>query len=93
MSNTAFPKKWEKHLPTGFSDTVNTMDDDEMHSIIITCEKTIHSTEKEMDNDSKLNGAKDLVKDFSQSYRDVINAQKAKIKYIIYTLESRGKVD
>jgi hypothetical protein len=89
--DNVFPKKWEKYLPTGFEDTVNTMDDTEMESNIITCEKTISATEKEMDNDPKLNGAKDLVKDFSMAYKDVINTQKAKIKYIIYTMEQRGK--
>lgn len=91
MTNNEFPKKWARFLPTGFEDNVNSMDDVEMESNIITCEKSINSTEKEMENDSKLNGARDLVKDFSQGYRDVINTQRAKIKFIIYTMESRGK--
>lgn len=86
-----FPKKWEKFLSSTFKDGVETMDDAELESNIVKCEKTISLTEKEMENDSKLNGAKDLVKDYSQAYRDVINTQKAKIKYIIYTFEQRGK--
>jgi len=88
-----FPKRLEKYLPTGFEDSVNTMDDDELDATVVRCNKTIHSTEKEMEDDSKLNGAKDLVKDYSQAYKDVINTQKAKIKYIMCTLDQRGKVD
>ncbi|HDY68556.1 hypothetical protein LCGC14_0880700 [marine sediment metagenome] len=92
MSDNKFPAKWEKHLPSGFEDAVGTMGDEDMEETLVKCEKNIHITEKEKEDDDTINSAKTLVKDQSLKYNLYISMQKAKIRYIIHTMEGRGKV-
>ncbi len=84
-------KKEKEYLPTGFLDNVETMNDDEMKDTIVKCQQTIVSTAQDMEDDPKLNGAKDLVKDLSEAYRDTINTQKAKVKCVLLIMKQRGK--
>jgi hypothetical protein len=92
MSGKKFEAKWQKHLPPGFEDAVGTMGDAEMEEVLVMCEKNIHITEKEKGADPTLNGAKDLIKDKNLFYNAILNCQKGKIKFIIHTMEERGKV-
>lgn len=86
-----FPEKFKKLLPPTFEDSVETMDDTEMESVIIKCEQVISTTETELDEEPTINGAKDLIKEKSGPYKDLINAQKAKIKYVLFVMQQRGK--
>ncbi len=87
-----FPEKWAKvlkELPE-FKDTADAASTDDLKKIIVTCEGNIYTIDKEKDDDTKLNAAKDLVKEYSAPYRDAIKVQTAKIKYALYLLEGKG---
>jgi hypothetical protein len=87
-----FPKKWAKiikELPE-FTDIIESAGTKELKKIIIECEDHLYTIEKEKEGDVKLNSAKELVKEYSAPYRDSMNVQTAKIKYIMHILEKRG---
>ena len=86
-----FPDRLRKSLPTGYEDTVESMQDDEINSARLKCQEIISSIKKEMKADKTLQAAKDLVKEKSEPYRDVIKTQEAKIEYLLYVLEGRGR--
>jgi hypothetical protein len=94
MSNeVVFPDKYAKVLKDlpEFKDTADAASTDDLKKIIVTCEGNIYTVEKEKDDDTKLNGAKELVKEYSAPYRDAIKVQTAKIKYALYLLEGKGE--
>ena len=87
-----FPEKWNKilkELPE-FKDTADAASVEDLKKMIVTCEGNIYTVEKEKENDTKLNGAKDLVKEYAAPYRDAVKVQTAKIKYALFLLESKG---
>jgi predicted alternative tryptophan synthase beta-subunit len=89
---TTFPEKWYKvisKLPE-FKDTADAASVDDLKKIVVESEGNIFSIEHEMAEDIKLNGAKELVKEYSSAYRDGIKAQTAKIKYALFLLEGKG---
>lgn len=85
-----FPSKYEKKLPTGFKEDADSFDVDKLKQTIIESEGNIVTVDREMQQDEKLQGAKELVKDLASAYRDAKSAQTAKIKYCIHLLESKG---
>lgn len=85
-----FPEKFAKKLPTGFTDTVESKDTNDLKKIIFECEGNIYTIDKEKAADVKLNGAKELIKDLAAPYRDAMATQMAKIKYCLYLMENRG---
>jgi hypothetical protein len=89
-TNSDFPTKYEKKLPTGFKEDADSFDDERLKSTVLESESNIVTIDREMQQDAKLQGAKDLVKDLASSYRDAKSAQTAKIKYCLHLLESRG---
>lgn len=89
---TSFPEKWSKviaQLPE-FKDTAEAASVDDLKKIIVTCEGNIYTIDQEKDADVKLNGAKELVKEYSEPYRDALKVQTAKIKYALFLLEGKG---
>ncbi len=88
--DNTFPSKLLKKLPSGFTDTVESMSVDEIKKVIFESEGNIYTIEKAKDSDIKLNGARDFVKECSAPYTEAKTAQSAKIKYCLYLLESRG---
>jgi hypothetical protein len=89
-NDDTFPSKWQKKLPDGFTDTVESMDQKEIQKIIFYCEGHIYTVDKAKQADAKLNGAKDLAKEYAAPYAESKAALTAKIKYCLYLLESRG---
>ena len=87
-----FPKKFLKLLPDGFTDTINSYSNEEIKKLLVDFERSTGETERDMDNDEKLLGAKGLVKDLSSGYKDVLKVFRAKIKYLVFTLDDRGAV-
>jgi len=86
-----FPKKWENKLPAGYKDTATSYNEEELRTRIVELEKEVSAAERDMEDDEKLKGAKELVKDLGEGYRDLINKDKACIKFLVYLLESQGK--
>src|SRR5579885_2239889 len=96
MSNTnAMPvlaEKWAKvikDLPE-FKDTADAASTEELKKIIVTCEGNLYTIEKEQEGDTKLNAAKEMVKEYSGPYRDAKKVQQAKIQYALFLLEGKG---
>jgi len=89
---TTFPKKWLKVLAEmpEFKDTADSASPEELKKIIVQCEGNIYTVQKEKSENTKLAGAKDLVKEFSQPYRDAVKHQTAKIQYALFLLEGKG---
>lgn len=87
-----FPDKWYKIIKSmpEFKDTADASSEEDLKKIIVASEGNIYTIEQEMAADVKLNGAKDLVKEYSASYRDGIKAQNAKVKYALFLLEGKG---
>lgn len=89
---TTFPKKWAnvlKSMPE-FKDEAEAASPDDLKKMIVLSEGNIYTIEKEKEDDVKLNGAKELVKEYSSSYREAAKAQMAKIKYALFLLDSKG---
>ncbi len=88
-----FPEKWAKVLKDlpEFKDIADAASTEDLKKIIVNCEGNIYTVEKEKSDDHKLNGAKELVKEYSAPYRDAIKAQTAKIKYALFLLEGKGE--
>lgn len=87
-----FPDKWWKiiqKLPE-FKETADGASIEDLKKIVVTSEGNIYTIEQEKEADVKLNAAKDVVKEFSEPYRDAMKAQTAKIKYAIFLLEGKG---
>jgi hypothetical protein len=78
-----------KDLPE-FKDTADAASVEELNSIIITSEGNIFTVEKEKEDDVKLTGAKELVKEMSAPYKDALKVQMAKIKYALFLLQGKG---
>lgn len=97
MSNTnepvTFPEKWAKVLKDlpEFKENADAASADDLKKIIVTSEGNIYTIEKEKGDDTKLNAAKELVKDYSGPYRDAIKVQTAKVKYALFLLEGKGE--
>ena len=96
MSNTTdvpvLAEKWAKvikDLPE-FKDTADAASTEELKKIIVTCEGNLYTINKEQDGDTKLNGAKEIVKELSEPYRDAKKVQQAKIQYALFLLEGKG---
>lgn len=89
---TTFPDKWAKVLKDmpEYKDTADASSVEDLKKIIVTCEGNIYTIEQEKDADTKLTGAKELVKEYSAPYRDAVKVQTAKIKYALFLLEGKG---
>jgi hypothetical protein len=88
-----FPAKWAKvlkELPE-FKETAEAASTEDLKKIVLTCEGNIYTIDKEKLQDVKLNGAKELVKEYTAPYRDALKVQTAKIKYALFLLESKGE--
>jgi hypothetical protein len=84
--------KIREKLPAGFADDADSFSTEKLKEEIVQANANIREQENDRDNDEKLSGAKELVKDYGAGYRDAIKAQNLKIKYMIHLLDQRGEV-
>lgn len=89
MDDKALKKLLDK-LPDSYVDTIESMSKDELRDEVMKCQTVIIATEKDKEEDTKLNGAKELAKDLGSAYSRAIGTQKAKTKYVFYLMELRG---
>ena len=89
-NQSSFPAKWLSKLPEGWTDVAQAMSLDDLNKKLVECERTISSTEKDMENDSKLVAAKEEAKTISGDYKSIINAHKAMVKYLVHVIDERG---
>ena len=85
-----FPKRWLSKLPDGWADTVNTYSTEDLKKTMVDCERSTSEVEKEQENDVKLSAAKELCKELGGAYRDTLKMYRAKIKFLVYTMDQRG---
>jgi hypothetical protein len=92
--DTGFEKKWDKVLKTmpEMKDTLEGYSPEELKKAIMDCENNIYETDKVMLNDSKLNAAKELVKDYSSGYNEAKKVEMCKIKYSLFLLKEKGNI-
>jgi hypothetical protein len=92
MSNTIFPKKYTNALKVepNFTESANSMKEDELKKLILSCESDINEVEKAKEGDTQLAAAKENVKQYGASYRETKTLLTAKIKYALHILEERG---
>lgn len=89
---SAFPTKFSKKLPEGFSEKAETMTLEELKKQLVQCETTISSTEKDMENDQKLLDAKEEVTNLAGDYKEILASYKAMVRYIVFVLNGRDSV-
>lgn len=89
--NDDFPAKWKKKLPEGYEEKAEALSQAELEAEILKAEKSSSDTEHDMEQDPKLNVLKEDVKVLAGGYKEVIMAEKAKIKYCLFLLRSRGQ--
>lgn len=87
-----FPTKWNKVLKDlpEFKDIADAASADELKKMIVLSDGNVYNIEKEKEADTKLNAARELVKEHSAPYRDAIKTQTAKVKYCLFLLENKG---
>ena len=90
MSDQEFPKRLEKKLPLGFTESIESMDSEEIKTKIYGCQCNIHEIEKAKGDDEKLAQAMEEVKNMVAPYKESQSAEAAKIKYCFFALEGRG---
>ena len=89
-SPDGFPDKWYKKVPSTWRDGAESMSNDDLMVEVFKAETVVSDQEREMDEDPKLNDLKTDLKELRGGYMDLINAEKAKIKYSMFLLRSRG---
>lgn len=85
-----FPKRKLDKLPAGWSDSANSMKEEELKKAIIEAVGNIHTINSDRDNDGPLQKAKEAAKDLGSSYRESKACQQAKVDYALFLLEGRG---
>lgn len=87
-----FPKKWASKLPDSFQDDVASLSSDEVKEKILKCEESLIILEREMDADDKLAALKESVKDLAGGYREAMNCERAKVRYLMHLRCERGEI-
>ncbi len=92
-TSVEFPKKLMdilKKVPE-FIETAEAAGAEELKKMIVASEGNIYVLEQEKAADMQLNNAKELVKEYSEKYREGLKVQKAKITYALFLLEGMGE--
>lgn len=85
-----FPAKWAKKLPENFIEETESKSTDQLKNDIVRYEQAQSDSEKDMENDPKLEEARKEVKELADVYKVAITELKAKVKYIAHVLKDRG---
>lgn len=85
-------EKLNKKLPESFVDDVRAADEKSLRDKIVELSKQVEDVVESMKNDNTLNSLKEQVKDLSGGYNDVKKEKRSRLKYILLTLEERGKL-
>lgn len=85
-------EKLTKKLPDSFLDDVKVADEKSLRDKIVQLSKEVEDCDEEKKNDSKLNALKEQLKDLNGGYKDARKDRTDRLKYIILTLEERGKL-
>ena len=81
--------KVTKKLTPGYLEDVAKMDALGIKAAMVVAEKELQEVEETQENDTKLKGAKELLRDLSGPYREQKAVSKAKLTYLVHTLKER----
>jgi len=87
---TGFPAKYAKVLGEDWMNEADGLETDELKKIIVDAANLIEEQENMRDSDMDLKQLKDQLKEKSGIYKEDIFYQKARTKYSLKVLESRG---
>lgn len=85
-------EKLQKHLAESFVDDVRVADEKAMRDKIVQLSKELEDHDEIKKNDSTLNALKEQVSDLNGGYKDARKEKSNRLKYVILTLEERGKL-
>ncbi len=86
-----FPAKYAKVLGEEWMNECDSLDADELKKIVIESESSVEEAEDKRDADEKLKQAKEMAKELGADYKETIFYQRAKIKYAMRCLETKGQ--
>ena len=89
-NESTFPQRYLKKLPPDFIEAIEQMDSEDVKKRILTIEQHLYEIENSKLSDTKLQQAKEVVKDLNSVYSAPKNEENAKLKYCLYVLETRG---
>ncbi len=73
-----------------FVDGINAADTEEIKAKVMVCEGHLYEIDNDKMNNAKLQELSAELKEMTKPYADAKSLEMAKIKYCIYTLQSRG---
>jgi len=85
-----FPAKFAKVLGEEWMSATDSLDTEELKKIVVDAANMIEEQEKQRDADMELKQQKEKLKEMSGLYKEDLFYQKARIKYSLKVLESRG---
>jgi hypothetical protein len=81
-----------KKLGTGVREELDKLSERGLRDAIVEAETMMREIASEMEQDDRLAGAKEIVKDLAGGYREARQAQEAKVQYSLHRLEEMGKL-
>lgn len=85
-------EKLMKKLSESFVDDVKVADEKTLRDKIVQLSKEIEDIEEAKKADATLNSLREQVKDLAGAYKDAKKEKTDRLKYVILTLEERGKL-
>lgn len=86
-----FPDNLLKKIPDVWKNNVETKTNEELEQEILRSEQIISNTEKDIKKDDKIKALNEQLKDLKGGYKDLMDTEKAKVKYALYKINERGK--
>jgi hypothetical protein len=93
MADKIFPKKYMKKLDDfaeGYVATAESANTEELKKFILLSEQSIYEIEHEIENNANLLKQKEELKNDMAPFTEAKQTEMAKIKFCLFTLESRG---
>jgi len=85
-------EKLNKKLPESFIDDVKVADEKSLRDKIVQLSKEVEDIDETKKSDPTLNTLKEQLKDLAGGYRDAKKDRTDRLKFILLTLEERGKL-
>jgi polynucleotide 5'-kinase involved in rRNA processing len=88
----AVMEKLMKKLPDSFVSSVRAGDERTLKDLVVNLSKEIEDVREQQKEDSTLNALKEKMKDLNGGYQDVKKEKTNRLKFILMSLESKGKL-
>lgn len=90
--NNEFPSKHMKKIVDipDFIDSINSMDTDDIKKKVLETEGHIYEIDQSKQNDEALAKAREHSKELNAPYLESLGIERAKLQYLLFSLEQRG---